>query len=138
MTATEKKKSTTVTAKAGLVFPVNRVNKFLVKSTVNKSVRVGANSPIYLAGVLEYLFQELIQSAADNVVASGKKRILARDVIRAYQNDEAFSQLLASHKVLVGPPVRRVAKDFETKSDRVFAEFKKNAATEAAASIAAA
>ena len=48
-------KGTTKHAKAGLQFPVARLNRYLKKGKY--ATRVGAGAPVYLAAVLEYLFR---------------------------------------------------------------------------------
>ncbi|CAI0435169.1 unnamed protein product [Linum tenue] len=56
------KKSTTRSTKAGLQFPVSRFARFW--KTGKYAERVGAEAPVYLAAVLEYLAAEVISPLA--------------------------------------------------------------------------
>ncbi|CAI0435612.1 unnamed protein product [Linum tenue] len=56
------KKSTTRSTKAGLQFTVSRVARFW--KTGKYAKRVGAEAPVYLAAVLEYLAAEVISPLA--------------------------------------------------------------------------
>ena len=57
------KKSITSSAKAGLVFPVGRIGRYLRQGRIAK--RVGAGAPVYLAAVLEYLTAEILELAGN-------------------------------------------------------------------------
>ena len=45
--------ATTRNARAGLIFPIGRIERYL--RGVNKAPRLGTGAPVYLAAVLEYL-----------------------------------------------------------------------------------
>jgi len=59
-----KGKSKTRSARAGLQFPVRRINKLLCKG--NYAERVGAGAPVYLAAVMEYLAAEVLELAGNS------------------------------------------------------------------------
>ena len=56
-----KSKATSRSAKAGLQFPVGRINRYLKQGKY--ATRVGAGAPVYLAAVLEYLNAEVLELA---------------------------------------------------------------------------
>ncbi|CAI0435167.1 unnamed protein product [Linum tenue] len=88
------KKSTTRSTKAGLQFPVSRFARFW--KTGKYAERVGAEAPVYLAAVLEYLAAENV--ARDNM----KTRVVPRHVQLAVRNDEELSKLLGSVTIANG------------------------------------
>ncbi|KAI9999401.1 hypothetical protein NQD34_018246 [Periophthalmus magnuspinnatus] len=57
-------------SRAGLQFPVGRVQRLLRKG--NYAERVGAGAPVYLAAVLEYLTAEILELAG-NAARDNKK-----------------------------------------------------------------
>ncbi|XP_023245262.1 histone H2A-beta, sperm-like [Copidosoma floridanum] len=57
-------------SRAGLQFPVGRIQRHLRKG--NYAERVGAGAPVYLAAVLEYLSAEVLELAG-NAARDNKK-----------------------------------------------------------------
>jgi histone H2A len=53
------KKTQSRTARAGLSFPVGRIDRYLRKGRYAK--RIGQGAPVYLAAVLEYLAAEVLE-----------------------------------------------------------------------------
>lgn len=100
-----KKKSLSKSARAGLVFPVAKVNKHLRQA--KKSKRVGGGAPIYLAGVLEYAAAELLEMAMAGM--SKRKRITPVDILRGVRSDRELNILLAGTSVFVGDRVTGVS-----------------------------
>lgn len=49
----KKQKAVSRSAKAGVLFPVGRMQRYLKKGTHN--FRIGAGAPVYMAAVIEYL-----------------------------------------------------------------------------------
>ena len=56
-------KSQSRSAKAGLQFPVGRINRFLKNARVAK--RIGAGAPVYLAAIMEYLAAEILEDCRE-------------------------------------------------------------------------
>ncbi|KAK4407075.1 putative histone H2AXa [Sesamum angolense] len=76
-------KSISRSAKAGLEFPVGRIDRFLKEGKYAQ--RVNASAPVYLAAVLEL---------AGNQARLGKKtRISPRHIQLAVRNDEELTKL---------------------------------------------
>lgn len=105
MSGKAKKKSVPKAARAGLVFPVAKVNKHLRAS--KKAKRVGGGAPIYLAGVLEYAAAEIFEAAINGL--GKRKRVTATDIIRGVRSDRELNILLAGASVFVGDRVTGVS-----------------------------
>ncbi|TNY23492.1 histone H2A-1 [Rhodotorula diobovata] len=88
----DKKTTKTRSAKAGLQFPVGRIDKFLRKGQYAK--RIGAGAPVYLAAVLEYLTAEILELAGNAARDNKKSRIIPRHLQLAIRNDEELDRLL--------------------------------------------
>ena len=88
-----KKKSTTKSARAGLAFPVGRIQRLLKKG--NYAERVGTGAAVYLAAVLEYLAAEVLELAGNAARDNKKSRIIPRHLQLAIRNDEELNKLLA-------------------------------------------
>lgn len=114
------KKRVTKNSRAGLVFPIAKINKRLVQSGWTE--RVGRESAIWLSASCQYLLQEIIEAAAQNCQLDGKKRINTRDIILAVRNDEALNRLLSMHRAFVGDKIKKVGDDFAIGADKRYAE----------------
>ncbi|XP_069797098.1 histone H2A-like [Narcine bancroftii] len=87
-----KAQSKSRSSRAGLQFPVGRVNRLLRKG--NYAERVGAGAPVYLAAVLEYLTAEILELAGNAARDNKKTRIIPRHLQLAVRNDEELNKLL--------------------------------------------
>ncbi|KAK3139917.1 hypothetical protein QOZ80_5AG0392590 [Eleusine coracana subsp. coracana] len=84
-------KAVSRSSKAGLVFPVGRIGRFL---KVGKyAQRVGAGAPVYLSAVLEYLAAEVLELAGNAARDNKKSRIVPRHIQLAVRNDEELVRL---------------------------------------------
>src|SRR5215210_7261915 len=83
-------KSQTRSVRAGLQFPVGRINRFLRDGRY--APRVGGGAPVYLAAVLEYLAAEILELAGNAARDNGKTRITPRHVQLAIRNDEELNK----------------------------------------------
>jgi len=84
----------TKSARAGVIFPVGRIYKFLRKGTHH--FRIGVGAPIYQAAVMEYLCAEILELAGNAARDNKKTRITPRHILLAIAND------LELHKLLQG------------------------------------
>ncbi|GAA6060088.1 hypothetical protein JCM10212_003049 [Sporobolomyces blumeae] len=79
--------------KAGLQFPVGRVDRYLRKG--HYAQRVGSGAPVYLSAVLEYLTAEVLELAGNAARDNKKQRIMPRHILLAIRNDEELDNLCA-------------------------------------------
>ena len=90
--AVQRKKRVTRSTRAGIVFPVSRVYRYLRRSCLNRRIQVG--SPIYLSAVLEYLCAEVLELAG-NAARDNKRRVITpRHILLAVANDDELNRLL--------------------------------------------
>ena len=94
------KKSVSSTKKAGLQFPVDRINRQLKKGNYAAKTRKGAS--VYMAAVLEYLAAEVLELAGNAARDNKKTRIVPRHIQLAVRNDEELSKLLAGVTIAEG------------------------------------
>ncbi|XP_038881325.1 probable histone H2A.4 [Benincasa hispida] len=95
-----KKKPVSRSVKAGLQFPVGRIDRYLKEGRYSR--RVGTGAPVYLAAVLEYLAAEVLELAGNAARDNKKNRIIPRHVLLAVRNDEELGKLLAGVTIAHG------------------------------------
>ncbi|XP_052688123.1 core histone macro-H2A.1-like isoform X1 [Crassostrea angulata] len=88
----KKKKPTSKSAKAGVLFPVARMRRYLKGMTHH--FRIGAGAPVYMAAVIEYLTAEILELAGNAARDNKKGRVTPRHILLAVANDEELKQLL--------------------------------------------
>ena len=87
-------------AKAGLQFPVARLNRYLKRGKYGARVGVGAG--VYMGAVLEYLCAEILELAGNAARDNKKARIIPRHIQLAVRNDEELNKLLGSVTIAAG------------------------------------
>jgi len=92
--------------RAGVVFPVGRIEKSLKKG--NYAKRIGNGASIYLAGVLDYLVSEITDLAGQAATDDKKKRILPRHITKAIKRDEEIDKLLSNVIIASGGVLPRI------------------------------
>ncbi|KAH0546878.1 Histone H2A [Cotesia glomerata] len=95
-----KGKSKTRSNRAGLQFSVGRIHRMLRKG--NYAERVGADAPVYLAAVMEYLAAEVLELAGNAARDNKKARIIPRHLQLAIRNDEELNKLLSGVTIAQG------------------------------------
>uniref|UniRef100_F6GZ06 Histone H2A n=1 Tax=Vitis vinifera TaxID=29760 RepID=F6GZ06_VITVI len=95
-----KRKPVSCLVKAGLQFPVSRIDRYLKKGCYSQ--RVGTGASVYLATVLEYLATEVSELARNAAWDNQKHRIIPRHVLLAVRNDEELGKLLAGVTIARG------------------------------------
>ncbi|ELT93761.1 hypothetical protein CAPTEDRAFT_2551 [Capitella teleta] len=85
-------KPRTRSARAGVLFPVGRMHRFLKARTHH--FRISAAAPVYQAAVIEYLTAEILELAGNAARDNRKARITPRHILLAIANDEELHQLL--------------------------------------------
>lgn len=107
-------------ARAGISFPVGRVERYLRKGGYAR--RVGAGAPVYCAAVLEYIVAEMLELAGNVAQDFKKQRIIPRHLQLAVRNDEELDRLFkhvtiaqggvlpnASRQVLVAAEIAKLS-----------------------------
>ncbi|XP_056297798.1 core histone macro-H2A.1 isoform X2 [Pseudoliparis swirei] len=97
-----KKKSTKTSrsTKAGVIFPVGRMLRYIKRDL--PKYRIGVGAPVYLAAVLEYLTAEILELAGNAARDNKKGRITPRHILLAIANDEELNQLLKGVTIAAG------------------------------------
>ncbi|CAF0714673.1 unnamed protein product [Brachionus calyciflorus] len=88
----EKKKRRNLSAKSGVLFPVNYILKNMKKMFPDRII--SKEGGIYMSSVLEYLCSEILDLSGDIALKSKKKRIIPRYIQLAINNDEELHHLL--------------------------------------------
>ena len=68
-----KDKNKTKSSRAGLIFPVGRIGRYMRCNQYCQ--RISADAPVFLAAVLEYLCAELLEAVGEECMYNEKKRI---------------------------------------------------------------
>ncbi|CDS03023.1 hypothetical protein LRAMOSA00425 [Lichtheimia ramosa] len=87
-------------AKAGLQFPVARMQRYLKRGRY--ALRIGAGTGVYLAAVLEYLAAEILELAGNAARDNKRARINPRHLQLAIRNDEELDKLLSDVTISQG------------------------------------
>ncbi|XP_016842425.1 late histone H2A.2.2-like [Nasonia vitripennis] len=95
-----RKKRTSLTEMAGLIFPVARIRRYLRKGRYARIIGTGA--AIYLAAVLEYLSAELLELGGNAALENKRKTINPRYLQLAIRNDEELDKLLQGVTIVRG------------------------------------
>ncbi|KAI5430073.1 hypothetical protein KIW84_034592 [Lathyrus oleraceus] len=95
-----RKKAVTRSVRAGLQFPVGRIDRFLKKGRYAQ--RVGTGALVYLAVILEYLVVEVLELAGNATRDNKKKSISPRNLLLAVRNDVELGKLLAGVTIAHG------------------------------------
>jgi histone H2A len=78
-------------SRAGLQFPVGRVDRYLRRGQYAK--RVGRTAPVYLASILEYLTAEILELAGNAARDNHRNRITPRHLNLAVRRDEELNKV---------------------------------------------
>ncbi|KAM8859727.1 core histone macro-H2A.2 isoform 1-T2 [Spinachia spinachia] len=103
-----KKKATKLSrsARAGVIFPVGRMMRYLRTGT--HKYRIGMGAPVYMAAVIEYLAAEILELAGNAARDNKKGRITPRHIKLAVANDEELNQLLRGVTISNGGVLPRI------------------------------
>ncbi|XP_043077614.1 core histone macro-H2A.1 isoform X1 [Puntigrus tetrazona] len=91
---------TSRSAKAGVIFPVGRMLRYIRRGL--PKYRIGVGAPVYMAAVLEYLTAEILELAGNAARDNKKGRVTPRHILLAIANDEELHQLLRGVTIAAG------------------------------------
>ena len=89
--------------RAGTIFPVGRIRRYLKTCTFQQRIAIGA--PIYQAAVMEYLSAEILELAGNAARDNKRSRITPRHILLAVANDEELNKLLKNVTIPQGKNV---------------------------------
>lgn len=93
-------------SRAGVIFPVGRMMRYLRTGT--HKYRIGMGAPVYMAAVIEYLAAEILELAGNAARDNKKGRITPRHIKLAVANDEELNQLLRGVTISNGGVLPRI------------------------------
>jgi len=115
-----KKAGLTKQARAGLTFPVSRMQSKLKQKKV--AMRIGTGASIYMTAVAEHVVNHVLEAAHEHSSAKGDKprRLTINDLVQAVRTDPDTARLFAdfsfsTHTSVIKP--RKVQKMIMTKED---------------------
>jgi histone H2A len=101
------KKSVSKSQKAGLTFPVARINRFMKGNSGMK--RIGGSAPVYMTAVLEYVTAEIMELAGNGTKKAGRKTVTPDDLTSALRGDVDLAKVFAGHGIFVGDKINKIS-----------------------------
>ena len=86
--------------KIGLTFPVGRIDTQM--KHMRLADRTGRSGAVFMAAVLEYLTNELLEVAGQEALAKGRKRITPADIQKGICGDAEMQQMFANINISDG------------------------------------
>ena len=112
--APQKKASVSKSQKAGLTFPIARINRHLKSQSGMK--RIGGTSPVYMTAVVEYVVAEIMEIAGNIVKEAKRKTMTPDDIARAVRLDGDLAKMFAGHKLFTGDKLNKVCETITLQS----------------------
>eukprot|EP01039_Chlorochromonas_danica_P002219 gene2219-2423_t len=94
------KKRKTRSLRAGLLFPVGRIAKYLKQGKY--ASRIGVGAAVYLSSILEYLTAEVLELSGNAARDHKKNRIIPRHIQLAVRNDDELNKLFGNVTIAQG------------------------------------
>ncbi|KAL8219092.1 UNVERIFIED_CONTAM: hypothetical protein K2H54_005431 [Gekko kuhli] len=83
---------TSRSCRAGLIFPVSRIERFLRRG--DYAERIGSGASVYMAAVLQYLTYDIVDIAGNIAANDHKRRIAPRHLHETIHCDSELQRLL--------------------------------------------
>ena len=96
----KKSKARSRSSRAGLIFPVARVGRYMRSSRGAR--RLGSGGPVFMASVLQYLCAEILELAGEAFHERKKKTISPRHLQLAVRGDDELNKLMACKQISTG------------------------------------
>ena len=103
---TAKKKVTSKCKKAGLTFPIERINRYIRKNGGMK--RVGGSAPVFLTAIIEYIVTEVMDGAGFQTIKSNRKTINVDDILFAIRSDSDLKKVFSDYSVFCGDKIPKI------------------------------
>jgi histone H2A len=116
------KKSVTKSQKAGLIFPVARINRFMKRNSGTK--RMGGSAPVYMTAVLEYVTAEIMELAGNGTKKAGRKTVTPDDLTSALRGDIDLAKVFAGYGIFVGEKLNKISETIKYKPDLLMKKAK--------------
>ena len=97
---TSRKKHQTTNGRAGLTFPIQKVMNLMRKDRLNQ--RIQKKAAIMMAGVIQYIAEEIFESAGSIAEQKHKKRITNRHLALAIANDPELNKCMPNAIIYQG------------------------------------
>ncbi|NXK57296.1 H2A1 protein, partial [Chauna torquata] len=117
--AKAKKSRSSRSSRAGLLFPVSRIDRQLRRGRF--AARLGARAPVFLAAVLQWVTHKTMDMAGKITKKSNQQRISPCHLQMAVQNSSALKHLLGGgprHRSRAVPQSRHVASPSKKKKTK--------------------
>ena len=108
-----KVKSVSKSTKAGLTFPVARINRFMKLNSPMK--RIGGSAPVYMTAIVEYVTAELMELAGNNTKKAGRKTATPDDLTAALRGDPDLAKVFAGHGIFIGNKINNISETIKYK-----------------------
>lgn len=104
----DKKPTQSKSAKAGLTFPVARINRYMKINSDMK--RIGGSAPVYMTAVVEYITAEVLELAGNATKKVGRKTVTPDDLTVAVRGDIDLAKMFSGNGVFVGDKIKNISK----------------------------
>ena len=96
----KRKKGASRSARAGIIFPVGRIVRYLRHGRYTE--RLNPTAAVYQAAVMEYITSEVLELAGNAARDNKRTRITPRHVYLAVRNDEELNKLFGNAAIRSG------------------------------------
>lgn len=103
----EKKRTQSKSAKAGLTFPVARINRYMKNNSGMK--RIGGSAPVYMTAVVEYIAAEIMDLAGNATKEGGRKTVSPDDLTVAVRGDHELAKMFAGNGIFLGDKIKNIS-----------------------------
>ena len=104
---------TSRSAKAGLIFPISRIEKAISKKA--RLGRVSKWTAVYAAGAIEELTRAILERAAEVVKAANKKRVSREHLLKALSDDSDIARMRGNGAILFEDAPKRLGAKLKPK-----------------------
>ncbi|XP_048357560.1 histone H2A-beta, sperm-like [Sphaerodactylus townsendi] len=109
----KRRPKTSRSCRAGLIFPVGRIDRFLRAG--DYAERIGSGASVYMAAVLQYLTYDIVDIAGNIAANDHRRRIAPRHLLETIHCDSELQQVFGG---AILPPQGRAKKQSAPSSRR--------------------